>query len=192
MGSCERSVERAPGGEFVPRSQLLSVDDVQRVLRRIAHEIDERNPVSSDLVLIGVNEGGVAMSRYIADQLMAITGSRCSTGIIDVTPYRDDLDAIVHVDARNLGSATDIPVSLEGKTVVIVDDVLFTGRTIRACLNALGRFGRTRRIQLAVLVDRGHRELPIRPDFVGKNIPTRRGEHVEADMSQGVWIGDRR
>jgi pyrimidine operon attenuation protein/uracil phosphoribosyltransferase len=171
-------------GEFNPYSQLLSSDDVARALRRMAHEIVERNHDSDTLLLLGLQTGGVAIAERLALLLEEILNTRVALGYIDVSYYRDDLDRHPTLDA----SVTSIPVDLTDRTVLLVDDVLFTGRTIRAALNALSEWGRPRAVQLAVLVDRGHRELPIRPDFIGKNLPTSMDEAIVATL-EGVWIG---
>ncbi len=154
---------------------VMSADDVRRAIARISHEIVERNHGLDDVVVIGLQRGGVWIAQELAAALGRIENGRSvPVGSVDVSLYRDD------VGLRPLvpGSVTTIPVHLGGKTVVLVDDVLFTGRTVRAALDALGDHGRPRAVQLAVIVDRGHRELPIRPDFVGKNLPTSRHENV--------------
>lgn len=153
--------------------EVLSADDIRRALNRIAHEIVERNHGTSDLVVIGLQKGGVWIAKSLAVSLGTID-QQVTVGSIDVSFHRDDVGLRPIVP----GHVTDIPVSLDGRTVVLVDDVLFTGRTVRAALEALNEYGRPRVVQLAVIVDRGHRELPIRPDFVGKNLPTARDETV--------------
>lgn len=174
----------SPRGAFVARSQLLSGDDVARALRRMAHEILERNSHGEPLVVIGLQTGGVALARRLGEELAAVGAGELVVGTLDVAFHRDDLRA--HPVRES--SPTSIPVDLDGRVVILVDDVLFTGRTVRAALNALGEWGRPRAIELAVLVDRGHRELPIRPDFVGKNLPTALHEAIVATL-EGVWIG---
>jgi pyrimidine operon attenuation protein/uracil phosphoribosyltransferase len=151
----------------------------------MAHEIIERNPVTSDLVLIGLQTGGVWIAHRLAQIIGEVTGLDNVVGTLDVAFYRDDIGLRPVLPE----ATTEIPVDLAGRTVVLVDDVLFTGRTIRAALNALSDYGRARAVQLAVMIDRGHRELPIRPDYVGKNLPTRRDEMVDATEA-GVVIGD--
>jgi pyrimidine operon attenuation protein/uracil phosphoribosyltransferase len=173
-------------GKFNPHSQLLSQDDVVRALRRMAHEIVERNHDGDGLLLLGLQTGGVAIAQRLALLLEEILGAPVALGHIDVSYHRDDLDRHPTLDA----SVTSIPVDLTDRTVLLVDDVLFTGRTIRAALNALSEWGRPRAVQLAVLVDRGHRELPIRPDFIGKNLPTSMDEAIVATL-EGVWIGSK-
>jgi pyrimidine operon attenuation protein/uracil phosphoribosyltransferase len=158
---------------------ILNAVGIQRALTRIAHEIAERNEVSADLVLVGIQRGGVPLARRLAVNLSGIVGQAIPAGSIDVSMHRDDLDQ----RAAPQIFPTEIPFDVTGKTVVLVDDVLFSGRTIRAAMDALNDFGRPRRIQLAVLVDRGHRELPVKADFVGKNQPTTLKEkaHVRID-----------
>ncbi len=174
------------GGVFHARNEVLSADDLRRAQSRIGHEIVERNRGLEGLVLIGLQRGGVWIAERLAEAISRFEpGSAVPVGRLDVSLYRDDIGLRPVVP----GAATDIPVPLEGATVVLVDDVLFTGRTVRAALEAMNDYGRPRAVQLAVLVDRGHRELPIRPDFVGKNLPTRRDEEVSVTPS-GVIIGE--
>jgi len=180
----ERSHTRPLGGVFVAHAQVLTASDVQRALTRMSHEIVERNGGVSDVVLIGLQTGGVPLAAKMAEVLRQVEGSDLELGTLDVAFYRDDIGLRPVLPE----AVTDIPCDLAGRVVVLVDDVLFTGRTIRAALNALHDFGRARAIQLAVMVDRGHRELPIRPDYVGKNLPTRREEMVDVG-EDGVWIG---
>lgn len=178
---------RVPKFEGVDvRSQLLSSDDVSRALRRMAHEVLERNRDTNALLVLGLQTGGVAIAEKLEEFLREITGTSVALGWIDVSYFRDDLDRRPTLDA----SVTSIPVDVTDRTILLVDDVLFTGRTIRAALNALSEWGRPRAVQLAVLVDRGHRQLPIRPDFVGKNLPTALDEAIVATI-EGVWIGTR-
>jgi pyrimidine operon attenuation protein/uracil phosphoribosyltransferase len=160
---------------------LLNRADIRRALTRIAHEIAERNQGTAELILVGMRTRGVPLARRLARILADIEGRPVPVGELDVTLYRDDLAV------RGLRPAlqqTDIPVDITGKVVVLVDDVLYTGRTVRAALDALMDFGRPRRVQLAVLVDRGHRELPIRADYVGKNVPTSRREEVQVRLEE--------
>jgi len=154
-------------------------------LRRVAHEIAERNRGLEDVVIIGLQTGGVEMAQKIAQILTEVEGTTVPVGTLDVAFYRDD----VGIRPVLPEAATRMPGDLTGTTVVLVDDVLFTGRTVRAALNALVDFGRAKCVQLAVMVDRGHRELPIRADYVGKNLPTRLDEQVDVTMD-GVVLGD--
>jgi pyrimidine operon attenuation protein / uracil phosphoribosyltransferase len=180
----ERSHTRPLGAVFVAHSQVLSAADVQRALTRMAHEVVERNGGIEDVVLIGLQTGGVPLATKMAANLRQIEGEEVPLGSLDVAFYRDDIGLRPVLPE----AVTQVPCDLAGRIVVLVDDVLFTGRTIRAALNALNDYGRARSIQLAVMVDRGHRELPIRPDYVGKNLPTRREEMVDVG-EDGVWIG---
>jgi pyrimidine operon attenuation protein/uracil phosphoribosyltransferase len=169
---------------FVAHAQVLTAADVQRALTRMSHEIVERNGGVDDVVLVGLQTGGVPLATRMAATLGQIDGAEVEVGTLDVAFYRDDIGLRPVLPE----AVTHIPCDLAGMVVVLVDDVLFTGRTIRAALNALNDFGRARAVQLAVMVDRGHRELPIRPDFVGKNLPTRREEMVDVS-EDGVFIG---
>ena len=160
---------------------VLDARDITRALTRISHEILERNRGAADLVLLGIPSRGVPLAERIAERMAAVEGVSVPVGSLDVTMYRDDLRL---KPARTL-MPTDIPAGgIDGKTVVLVDDVLYSGRTIRAALDALTEVGRPRAVQLAVLVDRGHRELPIRADFVGKNVPTSRSQQVKVHLSE--------
>jgi pyrimidine operon attenuation protein / uracil phosphoribosyltransferase len=175
------------GGVFHVKAEVLGADDVRRAIIRIAHEIVERNRGLDGVVLVGLQRGGVWIARQLAEAINRIDGSASvPVGSIDVSMYRDDIGLRPVVP----GSVTDIPVDLDDAVVVLVDDVLFTGRTVRAALDALNEYGRPRMVQLAVLIDRGHRELPIRPDFVGKNLPSSREEDVRVS-ADGVVIGQR-
>jgi len=180
----ERSHTRPLGGHFVPHAQVLSATDLQRALTRMAHEVAERNGGLEDVVLVGLQTGGVGLAHQMAKFLEQAEGGEVPVGTLDVAFYRDDIGLRPVLPE----AATEIPLDLTGLIVVLVDDVLFTGRTVRAALNALGDYGRARAVQLAVMVDRGHRELPIRPDYVGKNLPTRREEMVDV-TEDGVMIG---
>ncbi len=157
------------------RNVLLDEDDIRRALTRIAHEIIERDKGAAGLVLVGIANRGDDLARRLADEIERIEGSAVPVGVLDITFYRDDIG--LRAEAPEVHE-TRIDVGITDSTVVLVDDVLFTGRTIRAAMDALTDFGRPARIRLAVLVDRGHRELPIRADFVGKNLPTRRSDDV--------------
>jgi pyrimidine operon attenuation protein/uracil phosphoribosyltransferase len=159
---------------------ILNAAAIQRALTRIAHEIAEGNESGSDVVLVGIQRGGVQLARRLAALLSGIWNLPIPAGSLDVSMHRDDLD---HRAAPNM-QPTVIPFDVTGKTVVLVDDVLFSGRTIRAAMDSLNDFGRPRRIQLAVLIDRGHRELPIKADFVGKNVPTALSDDVVVRLSE--------
>ncbi len=162
---------------------MLESNDVERTLRRIAHEIVEKNPDVSDLAIIGIHTGGVHLAERLTAIIGELTGSKPPLGEIDISFYRDDAlgrtpsgQPVVH--------ATHLDFDVEGRTIVLVDDVLYTGRTVRAAIEALFDYGRPERVQLAVLCDRGHRELPIRPDYVGKNLPTSRSEQVSVRLRE--------
>ena len=174
----------------------MSADEVGRALRRMAHEVLERNKGSAGVVLLGIHTRGVPLARRLGGAMTAIEDQPVPTGGLDVTLYRDDYARTgpLPLGRTDLPAAPDGRPGLEGRTVVLVDDVLYTGRTIRAALDAIMDFGRPRAVQLAVLVDRGHRELPIRADFVGKNLPTSVDEEVvvhlaEADGVDEVLVG---
>ncbi len=160
---------------------LLQAEEIRRALSRIAHEIVERNRGASDIVLIGIPARGAPLARRLAASIVAHEGVAVPVGRLDITLYRDDLE---REHFRPNVRETQIPVALTEKHVVLVDDVLYTGRTIRAAMDAIMDFGRPRTIQLAVLIDRGHRELPIRADYVGKNIPTSRAEEIELRLRE--------
>ena len=165
----------------MPERVLMNGEDVRRALVRIAHEILEANRGSQDLVLIGMRTRGVPLAHRLAEAIRQIEGEEVPVGALDIGFYRDDLPSRgVAVQV----APSDIPTDIGQKRVVLVDDVLFTGRSIRAALNGLTDFGRPQRIQLAVMVDRGHRELPIRPDFVGKNVPTSRGDDIQVRLAE--------
>lgn len=155
---------------------------IRRALTRIAHEILERNKGVQDLVLVGIKTRGVFLARRLAERIQQIEGLPIPIGELDIRPYRDDRFEKTEVEVP-LSNQKEVP-EINGKTVVLVDDVLYTGRTVRAAMDALVDLGRARYIQLAVLIDRGHRELPIRPDFVGKNVPTSKNESVSVSLSE--------
>ena len=189
MAERERPSTPPDGGvfaarQFVAHSQPMDADDVRRAIWRIAHEVVERNQGLGDVVVVGLQTGGVPLAERLTENLAEIEGTEVPQGTLDVAFYRDDIGLRPVMPE----APTAIPVDLSNRVVVLVDDVLFTGRTIRAALDALTDFGRPRAVQLAVMVDRGHRELPIRPDFVGKNLPTRRDELVDV-TDDGVALG---
>jgi pyrimidine operon attenuation protein/uracil phosphoribosyltransferase len=160
---------------------VLDADKISRSLARMAHEILERNPDAADLALVGVRTRGVPLAQRLAARIEEFGGPQVPVGTLDITLYRDDLTAISdHPILRK----TDIPFPIDGRNVILVDDVLYTGRTVRAALDGVIDLGRPRRIQLAVLVDRGHRELPIRPDYIGKNLPTAPDDFVQVRLRE--------
>ena len=184
MSDSEQRQARLRGLTFLAKSQLLSADDVGRALRRMAHEILERNHSFDNVSVIGLQRGGEPFATTLVQLLGELEGHDVPLGLLDVSFYRDDLS----MNPVPASAMTAIGHDLTDRTVVLVDDVLFTGRTIRAALNALSDWGRPRSVQLLVMVDRGHRELPIRPDYVGKNLPTSQHEAIVATL-EGVWIG---
>src|SRR5437016_7764879 len=169
-----------PVPRFREKAQVLDDAALDRALTRITHEILERNGGAKDLAFVGLRTRGVTLAHRLAAKIAAIDGAHLPVGTLDITLYRDDLD----MRGAPVVRGTDIPFSIKNKAVVLVDDVLFTGRTIRAALDALIDLGRPRSIQLATLIDRGHRELPIRPDYVGKNLPTSRRESVAVRLKE--------
>ena len=166
---------------------VLDAGDLRRAQTRIAHEIVERNRGADDVVLVGLYTRGLAIARRLAGAIAEFEDLDVPVGALDVSFYRDDIG----LRAVTPTGPTEVPVDVTGRVVVLVDDVLYTGRTVRAAMDALTELGRPRAIQLAVLIDRGHRELPIRPDFVGKNLPTRRDEVVDVH-EDGVDLGEMR
>ncbi len=163
------------------KARVMEAKDIERSINRLAHEIVERNHGVSNLGIVGIRTRGVYVAQRIADVIRRIEGEPLGVGVLDITLYRDDFRI------RRVGpgvQVTNIPFNMDDATIVLVDDVLFTGRTSRAALDALMDYGRPGRVQLAVLVDRGHRELPIKADFVGKNIPTASGENVRARLRE--------
>src|SRR5437764_8527257 len=167
---------------------VMDAAAIQRALRRIAHEIIERNPDLKQIILAGIPSRGNEIARRIAETISTIEKASIAVGAIDVAMHRDDVGTRTELPVVK---ASDLPLPLKTKTVIIVDDVLFTGRTVRAAMDAITSFGRPARIQLAVLIDRGHRELPIRADYVGKNLPTASDEKVRlrlGEEEEGVWL----
>jgi len=170
---------------------IMDAEAIRRAVRRIAHEIIERNPHREGIVLAGIPSRGVEIARRVAAVIGEIANMGVETGVIDVAMHRDDVGTRKELP---LVRASKLPVPLEDRTVIIVDDVLYTGRTVRAAMDAINSFGRPARIQLAVLVDRGHRELPIRPDYVGKNLPTATREQIQVRLEEtdnepdAVWL----
>jgi pyrimidine operon attenuation protein/uracil phosphoribosyltransferase len=162
------------------KAQVLDAAALDRALTRIAHEVIEKNGGAKDIAFVGLRTRGVTLAQRLAAKVAAIDGASVLVGTLDITLYRDDLD----LRGAPVVRGTDIPFPIKDKTVVLVDDVLFTGRTIRAALDALIDLGRPRMIQLAILIDRGHRELPIRPDYIGKNLPTSRREAVAVRLTE--------
>ena len=157
------------------KAMIMDESSLGRALKRISHEILERNNGCENMCIIGIKRRGVAIAEVIASNIASIEGKKVDTGVLDITFYRDDLS---NEGAEPVIHSSDIPFDITGKRVILVDYVLYTGRTVRAAMDALMKFGRAASIQLAVLVDRGHRELPIRGDYVGKNIPTSKNERI--------------
>ncbi len=163
------------------KAEIIDADGLRRIVTRIAHEIVERNKGVEDLVLVGIRRRGVPLATRMAAKIREFEGKAPVEGSLDITLYRDDLSAVAH---QPVVGGSEIPVDINNKVVVLVDDVLFTGRTVRAAMDALIDFGRPRAIQLAVVIDRGHRELPIRADYVGKNVPTSRKEVIGVKLAE--------
>ena len=163
------------------KAQILDQEGIERSLRRIAHEIVERNKGVRDVILVGIRRRGVPLAERLADQIHRIEGRQVLVGKLDITLYRDDLTVL---SDQPVVRGTDIPGDIKGTVVILVDDVLYTGRTIRAAMDAIMDMGRPRCIQLAVLIDRGHRELPIRADYIGKNVPTSKKELVNVKLHE--------
>ncbi len=163
----------------MPIKIIMTSDDIRRTLARVAHEIIERNQKMLDLVLVGMRTRGVPLAKRLSANIKNFEGTEIPVGVLDISLYRDDLDSL---DLKPVVNGTLIPTDIYGKTVVLVDDVLFTGRSTRAALDALIDFGRPDIIQLAVLIDRGHRELPIRADYIGKNIPSSHSEEIKVEL----------
>lgn len=179
--------------EGITKNQIMDADGIRRAVTRIAHEIVEKNKGTDNVVLIGIRRRGVPLAERIQERIEKFEGVKVPLGILDITLYRDDLTMI---DVQPVVHESQVPFSVQGKTVVLVDDVLYTGRTARAALDAMMDMGRPEKIQLAVLIDRGHRELPIRADYVGKNVPTSSREIVsvclkEIDEEEQVLLQER-
>jgi Pyrimidine operon attenuation protein/uracil phosphoribosyltransferase len=175
------------------KSVLMDEQAIRRAITRISHEIVEKNKGTDDLILIGIRTRGVPLAGRIAEMIRTIEGKDIPVGVLDITLYRDDISSRL---TRPVVHNTELPGDVNGKNIILIDDVLYTGRTIRAALDALIDMGRPKRIQLAVLVDRGHRELPIRADYVGKNVPTAQREIIcvelaESDKKDQVVIAER-
>jgi pyrimidine operon attenuation protein / uracil phosphoribosyltransferase len=162
------------------KATVLNAEDIERIIKRISHEIIERNKGSENIIFIGIQKKGVPLAERIKESTEKITNSEIESGKLDISFYRDDINEKIKSDVN----ITDIPFEIKGRDIVLVDDVLFTGRTVRAAMDAIIDFGRPKSIQLVVLVDRGHRELPIRADYVGKNLPTSLNEFVEVRLNE--------
>ncbi len=165
----------------MPEKVIMAPEDIRRTLTRIAHEIVERNKATESLLLIGMHTRGVPLARRLAANIEDFVGLEIPVGALDISLYRDDLASL---NQQPTVQRTDVPVSVEGKSIVLVDDVLYTGRSTRAAMDALIDLGRPQSIQLAVLIDRGHRELPIRADYVGKNVPSSRHEEIKVRLKE--------
>lgn len=166
---------------MVLKAEIMSADDMRRALKRISHQILEHNQGADNLVLLGIKRRGVPLANTLAANIMSIEGVQVPVGELDITLHRDDIDK---EKACSGNDSSNVPFDLTGKTVILVDDVMYTGRTVRAAIDATSDFGRAACIQLAVLVDRGHRELPIRADYVGKNVPTSRSERIAVHVDE--------
>jgi len=166
---------------------IMTPEDIRRTLARIAHEIMERNKAIEHLILIGMHTRGVPLAKRLANNIEDFHESKIPVGALDISPYRDDLSLL---DQRPILNRTQIPADINGKSVVLVDDVLYTGRSTRAAMDALINLGRPQSIQLAVLIDRGHRELPIRADYVGKNMPSSRHERIQVRLEETDGIDE--
>ncbi|MGE5582500.1 MAG: bifunctional pyr operon transcriptional regulator/uracil phosphoribosyltransferase PyrR [Bacillota bacterium] len=163
------------------KAQVMDEENIRRALYRLSHEITEHNKGTSDLLLVGIRSRGVPLANRLADFISQTEGNRIPVGVLDITFYRDDLSM---VSSQPVIRRTEMPFNIFNKKIILVDDVLFTGRTVRAAMDALMDLGRPACIQLAVLIDRGHRELPIRADFVGKNVPTAKREGVQVKLKE--------
>lgn len=166
---------------MVDKAEIMDESGISRVITRISHEIIEKNKGIEDLVLIGIQRRGVPLAKRLSRKILEVEGSALPVGVLDITLYRDDLSLLAEHPIIN-GTQIEFPIA--GKKVILVDDVIFTGRTVRAAIDAIMDIGRPKMIQLAVMVDRGHRELPIRPDYVGKNVPTSRSEIINVKLRE--------
>lgn len=166
---------------------IMTPEDIRRTLARIAHEIIEQNKTIENLVLVGMHTRGVPLARRLAANIETFEGVAIPVGALDISLYRDDLSSL---ELQPIVQSTDIPVNVDGKSIVLVDDVLYTGRSIRAAMDALTDLGRPQLIQLAVLIDRGHREIPVRADYVGKNIPSARDEDIQVQLEETDGIDE--
>jgi pyrimidine operon attenuation protein/uracil phosphoribosyltransferase len=176
--------------KFREKAQIMDAAKMSRALSRLASEVVEENKGTDHLILVGIRRRGVPLAERLASKIERLEGARVPVGALDITLYRDDLSTIAPHPVVN---KTEFPTDITGRTIVLVDDVLFTGRTVRAALDHIMDYGRPRRIQLAVLIDRGHRELPIQADYIGKSVPTRESEIIkvmvkEIDGVDQVWI----
>jgi len=169
------------GGFLVPEKVLMASEDMRRALARVAHEIVERNKGAKDIVLVGMRTRGVPLAQRLATAIQSYEGVSIPVGALDIGLYRDDIS---YLELKSATQNTDIPTDITDKQVILVDDVLYTGRSIRAAMDALVDLGRPKSVQLAVLIDRGHRELPIRADYVGKNIPSSRDEEIQVQLEE--------
>ena len=170
---------------MIDKAEIMDESGIQRAITRIAHEIIERNKGIEDVILIGIQRRGVPLAKSIAKKIEEVENKKVNVGILDITFYRDDLSMLAEHPVVN---KTEIDFTIKNKIIVLVDDVIYTGRTVRAAIDAVMDIGRPKSIQLAVLVDRGHRELPIRADYVGKNVPTSKNEivHVKLEQFDGI------
>ena len=171
----------------MPKKIIMTPEDIRRTLTRIAHETIERNRAIEQLILVGMRTRGVPLARRLSANIEDFEGLKIPVGALDITPYRDDLTSL---NRQPVVNRTDIPGNIDGKAIILIDDVLYTGRSIRAAMDAIIDLGRPRLIQLAVLVDRGHRELPIRADYVGKNIPSSRDEEIQVRLIETDGIDE--
>jgi pyrimidine operon attenuation protein/uracil phosphoribosyltransferase len=174
-------------GIILTKKTVMTPEDMRRTLARIAHEIIERNKVLGHLVLVGMHTRGVPLAERLAANIASYESLSIPVGALDISLYRDDLASL---ELKPIVQRSDIPVNIDGKSVVLVDDVLYTGRSIRAAMDALMDFGRPQDIQLAVLIDRGHRELPVRADYIGKNIPSSRDEEIQVQLEETDGIDE--